>query len=98
VGGPVFGIAGHRWHAGGARERPLALALLGAVFVAEGAHTLLEVPALAPTGWVEIAVGVAVVPLLARSRGERLTALVLLLPLALLGLVGYLAIGRLFLL
>ena len=50
VGGPVYGFAGRRWGAGAGRARVYALGLLGAVFVAEGAFTLLAIPALARVG------------------------------------------------
>jgi hypothetical protein len=97
VGGPVFGLAGRRWRADTGRVRVLAIALLGAVFVAEGADTLISIPNLAPTGWVEVLVGLGVPFLLGRDRRERLAALVVLVPLALLGLLTYEAISRLFL-
>jgi hypothetical protein len=97
VGGPAFGLAGRRWRVDARRSRILAIALLGAVFVAEGAHTLISIPDLAPTGWVEVLVGLGVPFLLGRDRQERLSALVALVPLSLLGLLAYEAISRLFL-
>jgi hypothetical protein len=97
VGGPVFGLAGRRWRVDTGRSRVLAIALLGAVFVAEGAYTLIAIPNLGPTGWVEVLVGLGVPFLLGRDRRERLSALVRLVPLSLLGLLAYEAISRLFL-
>lgn len=97
VGGPVYGFAGRRWEAGPGRGRILAIALLGAVFVAEGAYTLLAIPDLARTGWVEVIVGLALPVLLGRGVRERVAAVALLLPLALLGLLVFEAINRLFL-
>jgi hypothetical protein len=96
VGGPVFGLAGHRWRGGPGRDRQVASALLGAVFVAEGAFTLLAIPRLSRTGWLEIAVGVALTTVLAGGGTGRIRAPALLLPLSLLGLLAYLAIDRAF--
>jgi hypothetical protein len=98
AGGPVFGIAGRRWRTDTGRSHLVAIALLGAVFVAEGAYTLWAIPDLWRAGWVEIAAGIAVPVLLGRDRRERVTALALLVPLALLGLLAYAVIDRLFLL
>jgi hypothetical protein len=97
VGGPVFGVAGHRWRGGPDRDRQVASALLGAVFVAEGAFTLLAIPRLARTGWVEVAVGVGLTTVLSGGGPGRIRALALLLPLSLLGLLAYLALDRVFL-
>lgn len=97
VGGPVFGVAGRRWRADAGRSGIMASALLGAVFVAEGAFTLWAIPDLWRAGWVQIVLGIAVVVLLGRHRRGRVTALALLVPLALLGLLAYGVIDRLFL-
>jgi hypothetical protein len=98
VGGPVFGIAGRRWRADTGRPRLVAIALLGAVFVAEGAFTLWAVPDLWRAGSIEVVLGIALPVLLGRDRRERATALALLVPLTVLGLLAYVVIDRLFLL
>ncbi len=98
VGGPVFGLAGRRWRADVGWTRVVAIALLGAVFVAEGANTLWAIPDLARAGWVEVVLGLGVPILLGRDRRERVTALVLLVPLSLLGMLAFAGIDRLFLL
>jgi len=54
-GGSVFGVAGLWWRAGG-------LALLGGVFVLEG---------VLDTGWVWVAIGVALLVVSARRRAGR---------------------------
>ena len=43
VGGPVFGVAGHWWRGPVHRRRAIAIGLLGAVAVAEGAYNVLVV-------------------------------------------------------
>ena len=98
VGGPVFGLAGRRWRVDAGRPRLVAIALLGAVFVAEGAYTLWLIPELWRAGAAEVVLGLAVPLLLGRDHRERLTALGLLAGLAVLGLLAYAAIDRLFLL
>lgn len=97
VGGPVFGAAGHVWRHGPVSWRAAAVALLGAVFVAEGVYTLLVVPDLAPTGWVEVAAGGVIAAILPGSGRERVQTLILMVPLTGLGLVAFLVIDRLFL-
>jgi hypothetical protein len=98
VGGPVFGVAGRAWHVGGRRDRIVAAALLGAVYVAEGVFTLGWVPEMATAGWVSVVVGFVLPLLLTRDRRERLAAEASLVPLAALGVLGYLVIDRVFLL
>ena len=98
VGGPVFGLAGRRWRVDSGWTRVVAISLLGAVFVAEGANTLWAIPDLARAGWVEVVLGIGLVILLGRDLRERATALALLVPLSLLGLLAYAGIDRLFLL
>ena len=98
VGGPVFGLAGHRWRTDAGWTRVGAIALLGAVFVAEGTNTLLRIPDLARAGWVEVVIGLGVPIVLGRDRWERAAGLALLVPLSLLGLLVYAGIDRLFLL
>ena len=72
------------------------MALLGAVFVAEGVYTLWAIPDLWRTGSVEVVLGIAVPVLLGRDRRERVSALALLVPLTLLGLLAYGVIDQLF--
>jgi hypothetical protein len=97
VGGPVYGLAGRRWGVGAGRGRVLAVALLGAVFVAEGAYTLLAIPDLARVGWVEVVVGLALPVLLGRGGRERIAGVALLVPLACGGLLVFEVLNRLFL-
>ena len=93
VGGPVFGIAGRRWRAEAGRSGLVAIALLGAVFVAEGAYTLWTIPDLWRAGAVEVVLGIAVPVLLGRDRREAASCsgLALLAVLALLGLRSHTA-------
>jgi hypothetical protein len=96
VGGPLFGLAGQRRRVGSGRGPMVALALLGAVYIAEGVNTLLSIPDLARAGGLEVIVGLGLPILLARGWPERRGALLLLLPLSIAGLLVYQAIDRLF--
>jgi hypothetical protein len=91
LAGLVFGPAGAAWRAGRWWPATVAVALLGAVFVAEGAHAFRAVNR--PTGAILAVLGLALVLLLARSTRQRLVGLAVLVPLAALGAVGYLATG-----
>ena len=62
----------------------------------KGAFTLLRIPALSAVGWVEVVVGLAFVVVLLHSRREVPLGLAALVPLAAVGLVGYLLIDLAF--
>ena len=79
VGGPVFGIAGHWWRGPVHRRRAIALGLLAAVAIAEGAYNILVVDH-ASVGVALIAVGLLVPLVFGRSRDDRLGGYVALLP------------------
>jgi hypothetical protein len=96
VGGPLFGLAGRLWRVGNGRGPIVAIALLGAVYLAEGLNTLLSIPDLARAGWLEVVAGLVLPMLLARSWRERRGALLLLVPLSLAGVLVYRAIDLLF--
>jgi hypothetical protein len=91
VGGPVFGVAGHWWRGPVHRRRAIAIGLLGAVAVAEGAYNVLVVDH--PTvGTAFIVVGLLVPLVFGRSREDRLGGYVAMVPILLLGgTFGYLA-------
>ena len=91
VGGPVFGIAGHWWRGPAHRRRAIAIGLLGAVAVAEGAYHVLVVDH--PTVGAAFIVAGLLVPLVfGRSRDDRLGGYVAMVPILLLGgTLGYLA-------
>lgn len=97
VGGPVFGAAGWTWRTRRDRADALAAALLGGVYLAEGVYTLLLVPAMAAAGVVEVVIGLGLAAALPRSRAHRSTALLLLVPLTIVGLAGFWLIDQLFL-
>jgi Family of unknown function (DUF6518) len=88
VGGPVFGVAGHWWRGPVHRRRAIALGLLAAVAIAEGAYNVLVVDH-ATVGVAFIVVGLLVPLVFGRSRDDRVGGYVALLPCIGLGLFGF---------
>ena len=90
VGGPVFGVAGWRWRVGPPRQRAIALGLLVAVAIAEGAYDAVVLGNTA-VGAGFILAGLVVPLLLGRGRDDRLGAYLAALPWLALGALGYVA-------
>ncbi len=90
AGGPVFGIAGRTWRIGTRRQRAVALGLLVAVFVAEGARNGLQL-AYPIAGATFIIVGLLLPLILGRTREVVGWAYVAAVPMVGLGALGYLA-------
>lgn len=88
VGGPVFGIAGHRWRGPSPRERAGAIGLMAAVAIAEGAYItlVLERPSI---GAGFVIAGLVVPLILGRDRHDRLGGYVAIVPALALGAIGY---------
>jgi hypothetical protein len=90
VAGPLFGMAGRWWRVGGQKQRVIALALMGSVFLAEGLIALLwgEQYKVA-SRWVEIAIGLLIPLGLGRTNKDRALGLAGLPVVTLLGLGVY---------
>jgi len=91
AGGLVFGPAGYYWRGGTFRARTIAVALLGAAWVAEAGYLALVLQ------MTEVAVGYAViglaVPLLLGRTGRgRIMAWAAMVPAVLLGALGFVAV------
>ncbi|MRN52657.1 DUF6518 family protein [Paenibacillus monticola] len=92
VGGIIFGIAGHLWRQGRSWWRHCGSALLGGVFITEGLNLFIHIDDyrhMLAVGVVEIIVGLGLVLVLERTNRARGYALLLLLPVIILGLIGY---------
>ncbi|BCJ38822.1 hypothetical protein Athai_63250 [Actinocatenispora thailandica] len=89
LAGLVFGPAGAAWRADRWWPATVAVALLGAVFVAEAGREFRA--GHVPTGTMLTVLGLALVLLLGRSARQRLVALAVLVPIAALGAAAYLA-------
>ncbi|MDR3573459.1 MAG: DUF6518 family protein [Anaerolineaceae bacterium] len=92
VGGPLFGAAGRAWRSADIRQRVIGLALLGAVFAAEGWYTL-RVNQDVLAGGLLITIGVLLALLLPRSGKERLYTLLAMIPITALGIAAFALIG-----
>jgi len=89
AGGPVYGLAGRWWRHEIDVRHVLGLALMGGVFMAEGAFTVLHGSRVPIVGWVEVAVGVLFVVVVARSRRDRVLGFLALPLVAGLAIVAY---------
>ena len=82
VGGSVFGLAGHEWRTSPDRRiRALAIGLLAAVFIAEGAYQVRVVPT-SSVGPAFIVLGAAMPLVVGRSWPDRLWGYVAVIPAA----------------
>lgn len=88
VGGPVFGTSGRWWRVGDARQRAIAIGLLGAAAIAEGVYLLTILPEPA-VGAGFIVAGVLAPLLIGRSWGDRRRGYVAVVPGLGLGALGY---------
>ncbi|XVV10997.1 DUF6518 family protein [Actinoplanes sp. CA-131856] len=79
VAGPIFGSAAAVWRRGAPRHRPWALAVPGAVFIAEGIYDAAVLHYWADSA-VAIVIGLLLVTGLARTATERRAALIRLTP------------------
>lgn len=92
VGGPLFGAAGHWWRNPRSRWHIIAMGLLGAALIAEGAY-FYHLRGISLTygtaGRIEMAIGVLTPLLLGRTARERLYGLLVLPPFLMLGLAAF---------
>ncbi len=90
AGGLVFGPAGFYWRGGTFRARTIAVALLGAAWVAEAGYLAL-VLRMTEVAFGYALIGLAVPLILGRTRRGRLAAWAAMLPAVLLGALGFIA-------
>ncbi|TYR80500.1 hypothetical protein FZC66_08975 [Priestia megaterium] len=92
IGGSIFGIAGYLWGKDRGPLHKYGSALIGGVFITEGLHLFLNLSDyihMWHTGVVQIIVGVSLVLALERSNKERIASLLALIPIIVLGVIGY---------
>ena len=89
VGGPIFGLAGSWWCDRHRLKQAAGAALLGGVFLAEGADILINIQRMRVAGWVSIGFGVVLPLLLGRSLRGRLFGLLALVPVSVVGFAVY---------
>ncbi|HWL12931.1 MAG TPA: DUF6518 family protein [Ureibacillus sp.] len=92
LGGLIFGIAGYLWGQEQGSKHKYGSALIGGVFITEGLDIYLHMDDYAhmlPVGAVKIFVGLILLLVLERTNRERVASLLALIPVILLGLIGY---------
>ena len=90
VGGPLFALAGQLARTAQPRRRGLGVAVLAAMFVAEGTFTYIHEQRLYGAGATFVLIGLTVALVAARGRIAQLRWLALTIPL---GLTGELALA-----
>jgi hypothetical protein len=95
AGGLVFGPAGYYWRHGAFRERTVAVALLGAAWVAEAGYLALVLN-MRDVAVGYLLIGLVIPLLLGRTLRGRVLAWAAMLPAVLLGGLGFLAVVMLF--
>ncbi len=95
AGGPVFGIAGRAWRIGTPKQRAVALGLLVALFVAEGARNAVQL-SYPIVGAMFIITGLLLPLILGRTREVVGWAYAAAVPMLGLSVLGYLAFTGLY--
>ncbi|WP_376768438.1 DUF6518 family protein [Paenibacillus planticolens] len=92
IGGILFGIAGYLWSRDIGSKHKYGSALIGGVFITEGLHLFIHIDAyrhMLAVGVTQIIVGFVLVLVLERSTKERTASFLVMLPVIILGLIGY---------
>ncbi|MGG0278984.1 DUF6518 family protein [Bacillus pacificus] len=92
IGGTIFGIAGFLWKDTTNPLHKLGSALIGGVFVTDGLHILLnfeDYNHMLPVGYTEVIVGIILILVLERSNANRISSFLMMVPITILGLIGY---------
>ncbi|NBC72721.1 DUF6518 family protein [Paenibacillus sacheonensis] len=92
LGGLIFGMAGYLWGQDQGRKHKYGSALIGGVFITEGLDLYLHIDDyghMLPVGAVKIIFGLILLVVLERSNKERVSSLLALVPVIVLGLIGY---------
>lgn len=92
LGGLIFGMAGYLWGQDQGSKHKYGSALIGGVFITEGLDLYLHMDDyghMLPVGAVKIVVGFILLLLVERSNKERVASLLALVPVVVIGLIGY---------
>lgn len=92
IGGTIFGIAGFLWKDTTNPLHKFGSALLSGVFVTDGLHILLnfeDYSHMLPVGYTEVIVGIILILVLERSNAYRVSSFLMMIPITILGLIGY---------
>ncbi|PEJ98034.1 hypothetical protein CN558_11190 [Bacillus wiedmannii] len=92
IGGTIFGIAGFLWKDTTNPLHKFGSALISGVFVTDGLHILLnfeDYSHMLPVGYTEVIVGIILILVLERSNANRISSFLMMVPIIILGLIGY---------
>ncbi|HDX9656922.1 TPA: hypothetical protein ROY05_006086 [Bacillus toyonensis] len=92
IGGTIFGIAGFLWKDTTNPLHKFGSALISGVFVTDGLHILLnfeDYSHMLPVGYTEVIVGIILILVLERSNANRISSFLVVIPIIILGLIGY---------
>ncbi|MDA1679541.1 DUF6518 family protein [Bacillus cereus group sp. TH152-1LC] len=92
IGGTIFGIAGFLWKDATNPLHKFGSALISGVFVTDGLHILLnyeDYSHMLPVGYTEVIVGIIFILVLERSNANRISSFLMMVPITILGLIGY---------
>jgi len=92
IGGTIFGIAGFLWKDTTNPLHKFGSALISGVFVTDGLHILLnfeDYSHMLPVGYTEVIVGIILILVLERSNANRISSFLMMVPITILGLIGY---------
>ncbi|WP_242250529.1 DUF6518 family protein [Bacillus cereus group sp. BfR-BA-01379] len=92
IGGTIFGIAGFLWKDATNPLHKFGSALISGVFVTDGLHILLnfeDYSHMLPVGYTEVIVGIIFILVLERSNANRISSFLMMVPIIILGLIGY---------
>lgn len=92
IGGVIFGFAGFLWGRDKSSKHKYGSALLGGVFITEGLNLFVHIDDyrhMLAVGIVQIIVGFILILVLEHSTKERVTSLLAVFPVIVLGMIGY---------
>lgn len=92
IGGLIFGLGGFFWSNANKITHIFGSAIIGGVFITEGMNMIIHINDyrhMINVGYVEIIGGFLLVIVLERTNKDRISSLVALLPIIMLGIIAY---------
>lgn len=92
VGGIIFGLGGFLWKRENGFKHRFGSSLIGGVFITQGLDIFIHINDyrhMLDVGIVQIVIGLLLLLFLERTNKERISSLFWLLPVVILGIVGY---------
>lgn len=96
ISGTIFGIAGFLWNKDNTWKHKFGSALIGGVFISEGIFIVShwnDYSHMIASGFIKIAIGIILILILERSKKDRVSSMLMTIPVILLGSIGYLILN-----